>query len=73
MVEPLLLQCQSLDLDFGALGLLHGLELVGRRHGAGQGGRLGQIAERGTWGAASQGHEGNSGTVSLVLLAKLKG
>lgn len=48
MMDPLLFQGQSLDLELCALGLLHGLELMGCRHRAGEGGRLGQVTERST-------------------------
>lgn len=48
MMDPLLFQGQSLDLQLCALGLLHGLELMGCRHRAGEGGRLGQVTERST-------------------------
>lgn len=48
MVDPLLLQGQSLDLQLCALGLLHGLELMGCRHGTSEGGRLWQVTERST-------------------------
>lgn len=46
VMDPLLFQGQSLDLQLCTLGLLHGLELMGCRHGAGEGGRLGQVTER---------------------------
>lgn len=48
MVDPLLFQGQSLDLQLCALGLLHGLELMGCRHGTGEGGWLWQFTERST-------------------------
>lgn len=41
VMNPLLFQGQSLDLQLCALCLLHGLELMGCRHGAGERGRLG--------------------------------
>lgn len=48
VMDPLLFQGQSLDLQLCALGLLHGLELVGCRHGTSEGGWLGQVTERST-------------------------
>lgn len=48
VVDPLLFEGQSLDLQLRALGLLHGLELMGCRHGTSEGGRLGQVTERST-------------------------
>lgn len=48
VVDPLLFQGQSLDLQLRALGLLHGLELMGCRHGTCEGGRLGQVTEGST-------------------------
>lgn len=48
VMDPLLFQGQSLDLQLCALGLLHGLELMGCRHRTSEGGRLGQVTERST-------------------------
>lgn len=49
VMDPLLLQGQPLDLKLGALGLLHGLELVGCGHGASERGGLRQLTERSAW------------------------
>lgn len=48
VMDPLLFQSQSLDLQLCALGLLHGLQLMGCRHRTSEGGRLGQVTERST-------------------------
>lgn len=49
VMDPLLLQGQSLYLQLSTLCLLHGLELMRCWHGTSEGGRLGQVTERSAW------------------------
>lgn len=61
VMDPLLFQGQSLDLQLCALGLLHGLELMGCRHGTSEGGRLGQVTERSTCKKKKKEERGGAG------------
>lgn len=71
VMDPLLFQGQSLDLQLCALGLLHGLELMGCRHGPSEGGRLGQVTERSTCKMRNKKKWEKPGSVIVAIFEKV--